>query len=493
MENTVHVKNSADTDANQIPIQLRLSQWQHSVRVWMSVSLIVSDFTSIVLAGFFAIAARLILGDGWHFDLFRQVIPIALICITAYALNGLYPAIGVGNVDELRRITISTSVVILGFAALTFWVRNPENYSRMTIGLTWFFGLGLIPLGRVLLRNLGAHFEIWGEPVAIIGYGDLGRRIFDHLRQNRMLGLFPVIALGSFGGEFDLKDDSRTISIEEAFEQNLLCLIGVKSAVLIPSEIPAVLSKKIINHQLGNFRRLILVPDQNNLGSISITPMTIDGILGLEVHQNLLNIMAKIQKRIIDMIGSFLGLVILSPFFAMIMILIKRDSFGPSIYSQKRIGIGGNFFRMVKFRTMYVNSDEMLIDHIENDPDLKHEWDKYQKLKEDPRITSVGKFLRKFSIDELPQLWNVFKGEMSLVGPRPFFWDQKDEYGEAYAQYIQVLPGLTGMWQVSGRNNTTFAERAHFDEYYVRNWSIWLDIYILARTIWVVLKQDGAF
>jgi lipopolysaccharide/colanic/teichoic acid biosynthesis glycosyltransferase len=142
---------------------------------------------------------------------------------------------------------------------------------------------------------------------------------------------------------------------------------------------------------------------------------------------------------------------------------------------------------------MCVNAEQKLAEYLANNPQARQEWDQTQKLHDDPRITRVGKWLRKFSIDEIPQLYNVLRGEMSLVGPRPMMTNQVKTYGPNFDTYTGVRPGLTGFWQVSGRNNTTFQERARFDLYYVHNWSIWLDLYILARTVWVVLSRYGAY
>jgi lipopolysaccharide/colanic/teichoic acid biosynthesis glycosyltransferase len=186
-----------------------------------------------------------------------------------------------------------------------------------------------------------------------------------------------------------------------------------------------------------------------------------------------------------------------------VIVLIKLDSPGPVFYSQerisldrrkkKRLGADTRKIFIYKFRSMYVNADQALATYLANNPQARLEWDRTQKLQNDPRCTRVGKWLRKFSIDEIPQLYNVLRGEMSLVGPRPIMTDQVKPYGQSIETYTGVRPGLTGFWQVSGRNTTTFQERARFDLYYVHNWSIWLDLYILARTIWVVLSRYGAY
>jgi lipopolysaccharide/colanic/teichoic acid biosynthesis glycosyltransferase len=148
---------------------------------------------------------------------------------------------------------------------------------------------------------------------------------------------------------------------------------------------------------------------------------------------------------------------------------------------------------MLKFRTMYEDADQKLDEYLTSNSMFQDEWDSYQKLKDDPRITPVGRILRLYSIDELPQLWNVFNGDMSLVGPRPFMPEQKDLHADTFHHYIRLRPGLTGMWQVYGRNDVSYEFRVLMDEYYFRNWSIWLDIFILIRTPWVVIRRLGAY
>ncbi len=199
------------------------------------------------------------------------------------------------------------------------------------------------------------------------------------------------------------------------------------------------------------------------------------------------------MKRFIDIALSALGLIFLLPFFGLMAFLIALDSRGGVFYHQPRLGRNGETFEVIKFRTMYGNADGILERELRLDPELKEEWSCYQKLKKDPRITRLGLLLRRFSLDELPQLWNVLKGEMSLVGPRPMMIHQRKLYGEAYEEYIRVLPGITGLWQVSGRNDTTFARRAELDREYIQGWSIGLDIYILLKTVEIIVWREGAY
>ena len=172
---------------------------------------------------------------------------------------------------------------------------------------------------------------------------------------------------------------------------------------------------------------------------------------------------------------------------------MKLSSRGPVLYANDRIGRDGKRFKMWKFRSMFINSAAVLDEHLDANPDLREQWETNLKLKYDPRITRIGRFIRKTSLDELPQLWNVIKGEMSLVGPRPILLEEQSRYGEYFRIYTSVSPGITGLWQVSGRSNTSYEERLQLVAYYVHNWSLWLDIYLLLRTVRIVLFGRGAY
>lgn len=194
-------------------------------------------------------------------------------------------------------------------------------------------------------------------------------------------------------------------------------------------------------------------------------------------------------KRIVDIILGCIGLVLLSPVFLILAICIKIDSKGPVIFAHKRIGKNGKEFNMYKFRSMYENAEEM----IENfNEEQKREWQENFKLENDPRITKVGKFLRKTSLDELPQIVNIIKGDLSIVGPRPIVDEELEKYGENKEKFLSITPGLTGYWQANGRSNTTYEERMQMELYYIDNQSLWLDIKIFFKTIVSVIKKEGA-
>lgn len=199
------------------------------------------------------------------------------------------------------------------------------------------------------------------------------------------------------------------------------------------------------------------------------------------------------SKRALDLVGAIAGLILFSPILVIIAIVVRLDSPGPVLFKGSRIGRGGNSFAMLKFRSMQLGADTALEEVIQGEPEQSITAREFQKLLHDPRLTRAGRFLRRSSLDELPQLWNVLLGEMSLVGPRPFLPEQQAYYGDTYADYIRIRPGMTGLWQISGRSRLSFRERVRLDEYYLCNWSLWLDLTILARTILVVVKREGAY
>ncbi|MEY7792685.1 exopolysaccharide biosynthesis polyprenyl glycosylphosphotransferase, partial [Klebsiella pneumoniae] len=215
-------------------------------------------------------------------------------------------------------------------------------------------------------------------------------------------------------------------------------------------------------------------------------------VMIFRVQQNLAKWSSRILKRAFDIFGALAIIIVLSPLLLYISRKVKKDG-GPAIYGHERIGKGGVPFKCLKFRSMVINSKEVLTALLESDPESKKEWDETFKLKNDPRITKIGGVLRRTSLDELPQLFNVLKGEMSLVGPRPIITAELERYNEEVEYYLLSKPGMTGLWQVSGRSDVDYETRVYLDAWYVKNWSMWNDIAILFKTISVVLRKDGAY
>lgn len=451
-----------------------------------------SDLLGLGVAALISVYVRFILDGQFQLPLYWQLLPLMGLFTVAYAAVGLYPGVAISPVDELRWVTVSTSLVYFVLGSTIFLRREGEVYSRGIFLLAWLLSIGLVLAGRALTRYFFAQKRWWGYPVMVLGAGKTGEMVVRTLQQRPRIGLKPVVVL----------DDNPE---KHGSLHNVPVLGGVELAPVlakarkIPYAIvamPGVSRDRLLQilEQYGQtFAHLLIIPDLFGFSSLWVEAKDMGGILGLEVRQQLLLPGPRLAKFLIDRLITLMGGLFVLPFIILIALLIRIDSPGPVLYGQIRIGQNGESFKAWKFRSMVKNADRTLESYLDTHPELRESWERDQKLRNDPRITRVGRFLRQTSLDELPQLWNILRGEMSLVGPRPIVDEEIQRYGEKFGLYTKVTPGLTGLWQVSGRNNLTYEERVSLDAYYVRNWSVWLDLYILIRTVWVVISGEGAY
>jgi Undecaprenyl-phosphate galactose phosphotransferase WbaP len=325
----------------------------------------------------------------------------------------------------------------------------------------------------------------------VLGSGPTAQRIMGFLRDG-MLGVRVTAQLPSERMLAWSYESPSSISEKWSKSLESLSRPAQYAIVAIPERLAAELSSAVQFYCKG-FSHVIVIPDMPGLCSLGLSALDLGGAFGIEMPQRLFHAGAAVAKRFMDLLLASLGLVLGLPLLVAIALAIKLTSRGRVLYPHVRIGRNGEVIKTLKFRTMVANADAILNDHLAQNPVARAEWERDHKLKNDPRIIPVGNFLRRFSLDELPQLLNVITGQMSLVGPRPIVESEIERYGRRYEFYARVRPGLTGLWQVSGRNNTTYEERVSFDEYYVRNWSCWLDAYVLVCTIKAVLTADGAY
>ena len=451
-----------------------------------------SDMVALTLAGTGGVYLRLFFDGHYDPSLYGQLWPILGVFLLAYAVAGLYPAVGLSPVDELRRICLSTTFTYLVLGAGLFLTRESETYSRGVFLLTWFFSLVLVLAGRLLVKQVFSRCPWWGYQVVILGAGRTGELVVRTLKNQPTFGLKPVAVLddsptktGSLCGVPIVGPLSKApqLAYKHDIHYAIVAMPGVQRQHLL----------RVLDQYGRTFPHLLMIPDLFGVASLWVNSKDLGGILGLEIRQQLLLPGPRLIKTCLDLgLTLVLGLGLL-PLVAIIALLVRLDSPGPVFYSQHRLGQNNQPFVAWKFRSMVPNADQVLKRYLAAHPDLRSQWDQDHKLRYDPRITRVGHFLRRTSLDELPQLWNVLRGEMSLVGPRPIVEAEVARYADKYRLYTKVLPGMTGLWQVSGRNNVSYDERVNLDAYYVRNWSVWLDIYILLKTIWVVVIGDGAY
>ncbi|RLM28717.1 undecaprenyl-phosphate galactose phosphotransferase WbaP [Brenneria salicis] len=393
------------------------------------------------------------------------------------------------ELKEIIRTLVIFAVFDLALVAFSKW-----QFSRFIWIITWILAIFLVPVGRVIIKKMLDKLGIWKKHTIIIGTGKNARDAYEALQSEEVLG-FAIGAFYSTNG-YDVVHDISGIPVikteEELWQQSC------------PNDTQFIVAVEFEEHELRDFWLKNLT--KHNCRSVSVIP-TLRGVplygtemsfifshevMILRVSNSLAKRTSRLVKRTFDIFGAITIVTVLSPLLLSLFYLVSKDG-GKAIYGHERVGRNGKKFKCLKFRSMVINSQEVLRDLLEKNPDARAEWEKDFKLKDDPRITKIGKFIRKTSLDELPQLFNVIKGEMSLVGPRPIIEDELDRYAGDADYYLMAKPGMTGLWQVSGRNDVDYDTRVYFDAWYVKNWSLWNDIAILFKTISVVLKRDGAY
>lgn len=385
-----------------------------------------------------------------------------------------------GLAHQVRPILTGCALALLG--AGTIHMMSGEPGLRTATLVQWAVLLPLMLVLRFVTRaGLEAVGE-WMQPVTLVTAGALRQEQTSILRRNLDHGLMPerVVALESL----ERLDNAGLQAWLATLPSDPVFLAPDDATQTFASRLAGLLSARgdCFYYQPSIGR----IPTQN-IDMIDYPPA--DGFV-FRIGDSLDRPLARRAKRAFDIAASAAGLLAIAPFMLLAIWLIRRDG-GPAFFSQPRVGRHGRTFGCLKFRTMCVDAEARLQDVLASDPARAAEWATYQKLTLDPRITPAGQWLRKFSLDELPQLINVLKGEMSLIGPRPMTLEQQDEYGPSLQAYVRMRPGITGLWQVNGRNATSFAERARLDEWYARNWSLWRDAVILIRTVREVLLPSG--
>ncbi|GKM20349.1 hypothetical protein NUBL21996_10680 [Klebsiella pneumoniae] len=346
----------------------------------------------------------------------------------------------------------------------------------------------------MLTKRILDTFGYWKRDTWIIGTGQNAKEAYKAISSERNLGLV-IVGFIECSGNYNMRntidgivvlpDDLKWLETKDKKTQFIVAVESNQSDIR---------NTWLRNFMIKGYRYVSVIPTLRGmpLDSTDMSFIFSHEVMIFRVQQNLAKWSSRVLKRAFDIIGSIIIITILSPLLIYICQRVRRDG-GPAIYGHERIGKGGQSFKCLKFRSMVINSKEVLKELLESDPLAKEEWDATFKLKNDPRITKIGSFLRRTSLDELPQLFNVLKGEMSLVGPRPIIMDELERYNDEVEYYLLSKPGMTGLWQVSGRSDVDYETRVYLDAWYVKNWSMWNDIAILFKTVTVVLKKDGAY
>jgi undecaprenyl-phosphate galactose phosphotransferase len=392
-----------------------------------------------------------------------------------FYLRGLYRK-RIGFWDETKEIVRIgfISLVIFFFATAIF--KLEYELSRFAL----FFGVGLavflVPASKLLLKKKLYKAGIWVEKVVIVGENKKASELFEKFAVDSYLG-YTVIGFVTSVAKFCMSDTAQT---------------RIAKTVVVCDNMSG---KELMNLQ-KLAKNVILAPNIEGVAVLNteFTYSFDERTFFLAIKNNLKSETNIFLKRALDLLISLLILPFVLIVIIVVAIAIRIDSTGKAIFVQKRLGMDEKEFFVYKFRSMYLDADRILEQHLAANEEARNEWNVYKKLKSaDPRVTRLGKLIRKLSLDELPQIFNVLKGEMSIVGPRPYLPSESDDMGDKKEYILEAKPGITGLWQVSGRNELTFEERLSMDVWYVLNWSVWLDVVILLKTVKVVLKKSGAY
>jgi len=387
--------------------------------------------------------------------------------------------------EEVRSLLEALLEGFLFVFALVAIAKLSDEVSRLVIFSAFLLCCFLFPVGRYFFKRFLFSLSRYRVPALIWPANREAARLVQAIEQEPTFGYEVLGFLDDNPQRF-----GRSLAGKKIFGSlrqigKFTRLRGVDAVFILLNGGPSSRLSQIYAYLQRQVGEIFLVPAFVALGlfNAQLSFLWTQRQAVIRINNPLNSYLNRATKRVVDLVGASLFLIFSFPLMILIALLIKIDSAGPIIFTQERVGMGGKRFRIYKFRTMFTDSETRLEEFFAQNPKKRQEWLKYRKLEGDPRITKVGRFLRRFSLDELPQLFNVLRGEMSLVGPRPITAEELQFYGEERYFYLAVRPGLTGLWQVSGRNALSFAERVKLDSWYVQNWSLWLDFFILWRTI----------
>lgn len=461
----------------------------------LPIVLAAGDYFAILLAAFFSEALRNCLISSTYFRLswlsFHVIIPF--VYIVFMQISGLYTR----RMQFWRVISKIFNVNVYAVVSLVFLMylnQVAASTSRLFVIFMAISSFFLLVAMRYIMKKIFLYTHMLQIPVLVMGAGKTASLILDYLKTDAGLGYDFI------GYLEDNKAEQKVISMmphlgKFSDAETVIKATGVQQIMVIAPGLNNEGIQNIVYRLQPLVRRISFIPD---MGTMPLATMDmeslIDGhIVTFTIRNNLDHWYNRLIKRAVDLALTSIGIICLLPVFLLISIWIYKDSPGPVVFKHYRVGRNGKKFPCYKFRSMCVDADVKLKELLEKDAEAKAEWEKEFKLKNDPRITSSGAFLRRTSLDELPQLFNVLKGEMSLVGPRPIIDAEISRYGKYIEDFYMVRPGITGMWQTSGRSDVSYDERVQMDTWYVRNWNIWFDIVLIWRTITVVLGKKGAY
>ncbi len=454
-------------------------------------ALLTADIISLVLAFHLAYFIRVEIiqelfnvSNPWFFPIehFYRMYFLLLVFILIFSYEKLYAYHRRYNFsEELVFIARGLFMSVVLIALLVYLSRAYEFFTRTIPILMMFIAMIIVPLFRVIVKKLLMALGCYTKHASVIGKPGETAQVIPTLKKLETIGYKITNVIDA-----DANPYRETITNEPSKK--------VDTVIIVSRGIEKEHLNRLINRWETHVKEIKIVSDSSYLKTIGVETEYVDELLVMRMANNLLSPFNRFLKRVFDLAVSSTATILLLPLFLVTTVIIKIDSQGPVLFIQDRFRKEGKKFKLLKFRTMYVDADARLKEYLHQHPEMQDEWDQYKKLKSfDPRVTRIGKFLRHFSLDEAPQILNVLKGHMSIVGPRPYLPREQQEFQQSAAIIFRVKSGLTGLWQIKGRNELNFETRLKLDEFYVRNWSFLLDITIILKTFGAVLKGKGAY
>jgi len=468
-----------------------------NVREWRGawLAMMLADAVALELCVFLGALTRVALAPVWPIEISTsQFLDIALgvlVLPLAFQFIGMYPGYGVCAVLRLRQRVMATMLL---FGVLIAWnyLEQRADLSRGVLLASLVYALFLPSLVEALTRHVLIWLRLWGQPAVVLGGGEAGQHIVDLLQRRPELGFYPVAIFDDNEALWDTKFQGVEVQ-GPLVNATHLNATHIRNAIIAMPNLDGEETSSLLTRL--PFENVIVVPRLFGMNSVWVSPIDLESVVGLRVKNNLLIRHNMLLKRALDYAICVPAALFATPIIVLAAAWIFLVDGGPVFFVQERRGYDGRRIRVLKLRTMYKHAEARLAQYLDANPEAREEWERFFKLRHDPRILpGVGHFLRRSSLDELPQIFNVLRGDMSLVGPRPFPEYHLAKFDDKFCDLREsVLPGLTGLWQVSARSDGDLKVQESLDGYYIRNWSLWLDLYILARTLLIVVKGSGAY
>lgn len=468
---------------------------EHHLSYFLPTFYMLSDWIFILLAEHLAVSARngLMGSSVLHIAWLNKWIVFPLFFILFLRAGRVYQK-PMGIWRLLEHIFYGCAYAICLIILLVYLTHIGNSTSRLFIAFLGIFSFLFLSLSRLVMTKILDWAGIGRYPVLLVGAGKTAQLLLRGIKDDVGLNYHVIGYVDDAGERKENVGNLPYLGTLDEIEPILTKTQVNDVFIAAPGLSPKKLDSLIYRIQ-PLVRNLSFIPDLIGLpvNGVTVESLFNERLLVMGLRNNLARSYNKILKYLFDMVLTLIGILVISPILLLLALLVRLDSPGPILFAHRRIGQGGKEFPCYKFRTMCVDADVKLKEYLASHPEAREEWERDFKLKDDPRITRIGHILRRTSLDELPQLFNVLKGEMSLVGPRPIVRAEIPKYGSYISDFYMVRPGITGMWQVNGRSDTTYEERVQMDSWYVRNWSIWLDLSLLWKTFSVVLHHKGAY